>query len=297
VARTIEDMMGGLRFFSMDSSISRGSKAGEIESLSDFAVLCRVKGQFEAVEKAFKDHAIPYQSFGELAFFKQEPVGTIINMLQFLQNPANNFLKEKLIASGSQGALLKNRPLDSHKTFVNFIEKNTVKVTIAALIDEYFAAEKKEHESTITQLLELAGNFGSDLDEFLKFTALGTGMDTYRPELENVSLMTLHAAKGLEFKCVFIIGCEAGLLPYSLYESQTCDADEERRLLYVGMTRAREFLFLCHADKRFIRGREFHLKRSPFLDPIEQELIELSQMKERKQKEREPIQRSLFEEE
>jgi superfamily I DNA/RNA helicase len=143
-------------------------------------------------------------------------------------------------------------------------------------------------------LEELAGNFGRDLDRFLKFAALGTGMDTYRPGLENVTLMTLHAAKGLEFKCVFIVGCEDGLLPYSLYEAQTCDQEEERRLLYVGMTRAKEFLFLCHADKRFIRGREFCLKRSPFLDPIEKELIELSQMKERKQKEREPIQRSLF---
>jgi superfamily I DNA/RNA helicase len=106
--------------------------------------------------------------------------------------------------------------------------------------------------------------------------------------------MTLHAAKGLEFRCVFIVGCEDGLLPYSLYESQTCDADEERRLLYVGMTRAKEFLFLCHAEKRFVRGREFHLKRSPFLDPIEKELIELSQMKKRKPKEKEYTQPTLF---
>jgi len=171
---------------------------------------------------------------------------------------------------------------------------DNIKNIIVFFIDEYFTAEKKGNELVVTQLLELAGNFGSDLDKFLEFATLGTGIDTYRRELENVTLMTLHAAKGLEFKCVFIIGCEEGLLPYSLYESQTCDEDEERRLLYVGMTRAKEFLFLCYADKRFIRGREFHLERSPFLDPIEKELIELSQMKERKREKEKFTQPSLF---
>jgi superfamily I DNA/RNA helicase len=287
-ARTIEDMMGGLRFFSMDSSISQGNKAAEIESLSDFALLCRTKGQFEAIEKAFKDHAIPYQTIGEQPFFKQEPVHRIIDMLRLLQNPANKFLKEKLFASGGQGGR------EHGEAFTASRRQKHIKETIALIIDNYFAAEKKEHELAIMQLMELAGNFGKDLDGFLKFTVLGTGMDAYRPDLENVTLMTLHAAKGLEFRCVFIVGCEDGLLPYSLYESQTCDADEERRLLYVGMTRAKEFLFLCHAEKRFVRGREFHLKRSPFLDPIEKELIELSQMKKRKPKEKEYTQPTLF---
>jgi superfamily I DNA/RNA helicase len=132
-------------------------------------------------------------------------------------------------------------------------------------------------------------------ETFLEFASLGTAVDTYRPDLENVTLMTLHAAKGLEFRCVFIVGCEEGLLPYSLFQQRESDREEERRLLYVGMTRAQKFLFLSHAEKRLIAGREYHLKRSSFLDSIEKELIEFSHQKFKKKEHQEPIQRSLFE--
>ncbi|MCK4765762.1 MAG: UvrD-helicase domain-containing protein, partial [Candidatus Aminicenantes bacterium] len=303
VARTIEDMIGGLRFFSMDSSITQGSKSGPIESLSDFAVLCRVRSQLEAVEKACRDHAVPFRTIGDLPFFKQEPVRSIIDLLRSIQNPANSFLKEKFqnekinrfLASGGEGGFFEKPPPSTpRKTFIDFKAQKTVKEIVSVLVDDFFDAEKKENEIAIRQLLDLAGNFDRDLDGFLRFVLLGAAEDTYAPSLENVTLMTLHAAKGLEFKCVFIVGCEEGLLPYSLYESQTCDREEERRLLYVGMTRAQEFLFLSHAEKRFLRGREYRLPRSSFLDPIEKELLESAQMKQRKKKEPEVVQRSLF---
>ena len=106
--------------------------------------------------------------------------------------------------------------------------------------------------------------------------------------------MTLHAAKGLEFTCVFINGCEDGLLPYSLYSNQRSVIEEERRLLYVGMTRAKKYLFLTYANKRFINGREYRLNRSPFLDHIEQELIEFSKTEYKKKIKGEDDQLSLF---
>jgi superfamily I DNA/RNA helicase len=89
------------------------------------------------------------------------------------------------------------------------------------------------------------------------------------------------------------VGCEDGLLPYSLFQGQSSDVEEERRLLYVGMTRAKKFLFLCHADRRFLMGREYRLKRSMFLDRIERKLIEWSQQ-ERKMEDKGPVQRKLF---
>ena len=95
-------------------------------------------------------------------------------------------------------------------------------------------------------------SFSHDHEGFLKFITLGKAVDVYRPDMENVTLMTIHASKGLEFKCVFIIGCEKGILPYSLFEERVSDIDEEKRLLYVGMTRAKKFLYLLHAEKRFI---------------------------------------------
>ncbi len=85
--------------------------------------------------------------------------------------------------------------------------------------------------------------------------------------------MTIHAAKGLEFSYVFIIGCEDGLLPYTIFTKHGCDIEEERRLLYVGMTRAKKMLFLTHARKRNLYGNLLSLPVSPFLDSIKEELV------------------------
>jgi DNA helicase-2/ATP-dependent DNA helicase PcrA len=323
VARSIEQMMGGLRFFSMDSSITEGHKEVEIDSLSDFVVLCRVKGQMEALEKAFMDHSIPYQTVGEEPFFKQEPVCSIIDLLKFSRNPRNNIIKEKLI----EKEIITSLESGSFQSSPG--EGKSVKDTIGNLVDTYFSDKTTGHDGLpspkdpennqkffrgdqggspsargayielerppdIKRLLDLAGDFGDDLDGFLQFTVLGTAVDTYRPDLEHVTLMTLHGAKGLEFKAVFIVGCEEGLLPYSLFKGHTSDAEEERRLLYVGMTRAKKFLFLSHAEKRFLMGREYRLQRSSFLNRIERELIELSQQEHKKKEANEPVQRTLF---
>ncbi len=292
IARTIEDMIGGLRFFSMDSSITAGHRVREIDSLDDFAVLCRVKGQFEALEKAFMDHAIPYRAIGHVPFFKEEPVNHVIDVLECIENPRHSFYKQKLIAGRVIDPLQLPGLLEQAAT--GTFKQQPVAGLINNLLDTYFPGLKAAQERVFKQLLEVAGNFGSNLGHFLKFAVLGTAADTYRPDVESVTLMTLHAAKGLEFQCVFIPGCEDGLLPYSLYENHTGDRDEEKRLLYVGMTRAKRYLFLCHAAKRFIQGREYCLPRSPFLDPIEKELLENAQLKERKKKEKESEQLSLF---
>jgi len=288
VARTIEQMMGGLRFFSMDSSITAGHEEVEIESLSDFVVLCRVKSQMEALEKAFTDHSIPYQTVGEEPFFKQEPVCSIIDVLKLSRNPRNSILKDKLMEKKIIGEL----ELAAFKKIIG--DQGPVNQVIARIIDNYFIDVRGENEDSTKRLLDMAEDYGAGVDKFLQFTALGTAVDTYRPDLENVTLMTLHGAKGLEFKAVFIIGCEEGLLPYSLFKSQPSDREEERRLLYVGMTRAKKFLFLCHAEKRFLMGREYRLNRSPFLNRIERKLIELSRQEHKKKETKEPVQRSLF---
>jgi uncharacterized protein (TIGR00375 family) len=295
VARTIEEMMGGLRFFSMDSSITEGNKQEEIESLSDFVVLCRMKAQMDAVEKAFNDHSIPYQVIGDTPFFQQEPVKSIIDLVKLSLNPTNDFLKEQLLDKKIIS------PLELPSLIEALGEQSSPRDSIIRIIECCFAGEPGEpakDEPLFKRLLQLAEPYeaeGDSREAFLKFAALGTAVDTYKPDLENVTVMTLHAAKGLEFRCVFIVGCEEGLLPYSLFRQRESDREEERRLLYVGMTRAQKFLFLSHAEKRLIAGREYHLKRSSFLDTIEKELIELSQQTFKKKEDQEPIQRSLFE--
>jgi superfamily I DNA/RNA helicase len=277
--------MGGLRFFFFFFSISEGQGEAEIDSLSDFAVLCRVRGQMEAVEKAFSDHSIPYQTIGGEPFFKQEPIHSMIDVLKIVRGPHNAILKERLTKKRVIA------PGDIARFQALFGDSNSAAEMIARLGETCFSHLLKGHEALFKRLLDWTQDIGGNVDNFLRLSALGTAADTYRRDLENVALMTLHAAKGLEFKAVFILGCEEGLLPYSLFESRTADREEERRLLYVGMTRARKFLFLSHAQKRMLRGREYELPRSSFLDGIERKLIELSHQ-ERKKKE--PTQRSLF---
>ncbi|MCX6581343.1 MAG: UvrD-helicase domain-containing protein [Candidatus Aminicenantes bacterium] len=294
VARTIEEMMGGLRFFSMDSSITQGNQEAEIRGLADFVVLCRVKAQMDCLEKAFNHHSIPYQVIGETPFFQQEPVKTVIDLLKLSINPANEFLKEQLIDK----KIITPPDLPTLKTTVaQQLDVRGALNAVITIVEDRFPGEKVENEAQFKRLIQAAEPFQSQPDgkeALLKFAALGAAVDTYQPQLENVALMTLHAAKGLEFKCVFIVGCEDGLLPYSLFEQRQSDVEEERRLLYVGMTRAKKFLFLSHAGKRRLGGRQYHLKRSPFLDNIEKELIEAARQEPKRKDANAPLQRSLF---
>jgi DNA helicase-2/ATP-dependent DNA helicase PcrA len=142
--------------------------------------------------------------------------------------------------------------------------------------------------------MDIAGQYEGDEEAFLQHILLGTGIDTWRPDTEAVSLMTLHASKGLEFSCVFITGCEENLLPYSLSEKKPSDPEEERRLLYVGMTRAKNYLFLTNAKQRFLMGKEYVQKRSHFLDEIEKELVETEVVQIRIKEKKDKDQLELF---
>jgi len=266
VARKIEDIIGGLRFFSMDSDISEGNEKEDINSLSDFAVLCRIKEQMKAIEKALNDHSIPFQKVGETPFFREEPIRSVIDILRFSLNQENLFLKQSLI----KRKVIKAENISSLPDITK--NKSTTK-SIQTIIDRFFFRQKEKAEDSFKRLLNMTENFGENTEEFMKYISLGSGADTYDPSLECVTLMTLHAAKGLEFPCVFITGCEEGILPYSLFPSHKSDLKEERRLLYVGMTRAEKYLYLTYAKKRYIQGKHMEPRRSRFLDAIEEELI------------------------
>ena len=112
---------------------------------------------------------------------------------------------------------------------------------------------------------------------------------------ESVHFLTLHGSKGLEFSVVFIIGCEEGLLPLQL-DGFFCDMEEERRLFYVGMTRAKERLYLTRAKRRFLFGKKLESLPSRFLSDVKEELkaYEFSNAKVSRRKEREKQQLNLF---
>jgi superfamily I DNA/RNA helicase len=99
--------------------------------------------------------------------------------------------------------------------------------------------------------------------------------------------MTLHMAKGLEFPVVFITGCEDGLVPCTIMRDGV-DIEEERRLFYVGMTRAKDGLYLIHARNRFLYGRRLALSPSPFIGEIPKEFISRISVQDRVKKQKDP---------
>jgi superfamily I DNA/RNA helicase len=131
------------------------------------------------------------------------------------------------------------------------------------------------------------------LVRFVNEISLLTPADVFDPRAEAVTFMTLHMAKGLEFKIVFIAGVEDGLIPYTL-KKEDVDIEEERRLFYVGMTRAMDELFLIHARNRFLYGQRLTQSQSPFLKEIPNEFIESRIVPDRIKKGKRDRQTGLF---
>mgnify|MGYP000089338753 FL=1 len=109
---------------------------------------------------------------------------------------------------------------------------------------------------------------------FLNDLALLSDVDSYEEESSQVTLMTLHAAKGLEFPVVFLIGLEENIFPLSRALMEESELEEERRLAYVGITRAEEELFLTNAFSRTLYGRTQYNRPSRFVEEIEQDLLQ-----------------------
>jgi uncharacterized protein (TIGR00375 family) len=169
-----------------------------------------------------------------------------------------------------------------------FLEKNTKLVDI--LNRDVRSKEAFAH------LVDVAVDFGADLNGFLAGIALHTDTDIYTQQAEKVSLMTMHAAKGLEFPVVFVTGCEENLIPFKRGNRRQADIKEERRLFYVAMTRAKERLYLTGAKKRRIYGKLEDRLLSPFVTDIENrlKLDETPRLKKRKKKGSEQMQLKLF---
>ena len=169
-----------------------------------------------------------------------------------------------------------------------FLEKNTK-------LFDILNKDVKTKEA-FAHLVDAAVDFGADLNGFLAGIALHTDTDVYAQQAEKVSLMTLHAAKGLEFPVIFIAGCEDNLIPFRRVDKEHADIQEERRLFYVGMTRAKDRLYLTRAKKRRLYGKLEDCVLSPFVADIENRLKidETPRLKKKKKKVPEQMQLKLF---
>jgi superfamily I DNA/RNA helicase len=248
-------------------------------AFGDFAVLYRLNALARPLIEAFERSGIPYQTVGQTPFFTQKDVREALAHLWLVHNPTSVVHREMI----GRGVPLRS----SDATVAELAEEAGRRV---GLSDEDFR-----------RLVGRAQPFGSDLPAFLEMTVLGSEADFYDPRADRVTLMTLHAAKGLEFPVVFMVGCEEGLLPYERpggrdAPSRPSDVEEERRLFYVGMTRAQQKLILLHSRSRFLFGQQVQNPTSRFVEDIEQALVELKQMAGSKKKRKGPEaeQLSLF---
>jgi len=235
VIAAIEQMIGGHSFFSIDSG--RTTPAAQRQhAFADFAVLYRTEAQAGPLCEAFERSGIPYKKNSHRPLTDEPAVRAL---LQELGDGDGATLAEELRAAAERLA-----------------EPGDAGATIA-----------------LQRLTALAQSCGNDRIRLKDAAALTTDAEFWDARADRVSLLTLHAAKGLEFAAVFIVGLEDGLLPLRWEEADEAEMAEERRLFYVGMTRAKDRLILSHARQRLWRGRVRMREPSPFLRDIEAELV------------------------
>jgi DNA helicase-2/ATP-dependent DNA helicase PcrA len=291
VVHEIEKMIGGLSYFSIDSL--RVTDDGSGRSFADFAVLYRLSAQSQPLIEAFQRSGIPYQTVGQTPLVEYKEVRLVLACLWFLYNPNNIFHLEQIASQKQMQTILsclaaiKDSAITPAPVLIEQIQQFLTERSLLS-VDE-------KGSERLQQLRRRAIPFENHLGEFLEAMALQKETDLYDPRAGRVTLMTLHTAKGLEFPVVFIIGCEEGLLPYQHSDGRS-DLEEERRLFYVGMTRAQQRLILTYAKSRYLFGQQMSNPPSRFLDDIEQALKAIKKSPHRKpaQETSDHIQLKLF---
>ena len=165
------------------------------------------------------------------------------------------------------------------KTVLDILESILDRTGYLAQLEESTDPQDQARAENIGELLSVAKDFqdtnpSGTVEDFLEQVALVNDVDSFEQEEAKVTLMTLHAAKGLEFPIVFLCGLEEGLFPHSRTLMNPEEIEEERRLAYVGITRAEKELYISNATTRTVFGRTSSYLPSRFIDEIPEELVD-----------------------
>jgi uncharacterized protein (TIGR00375 family) len=265
IAEAIDRLLGGSSFHSLDTGRADGHAAQGL-ALADIAILYRTDAQAGPLGQALTRAGLPFQKRSHDLLQRRTAVPEIVREM-CLADPVHGDGRAGTVANWLAAAVRR------------LTDRSTTDRAIA--VDVLAAGEV---------LAPLARRCGADLERFLTEIALGAEADALDPRADAITLLTLHAAKGLEFGAVFLAGCERGLLPLWLPGAGARQADgggggngsssrsdpdpaEERRLLFVGMTRARTHLFLTSAARRRRHGTVITAGPSPFLAAISHTLL------------------------
>jgi superfamily I DNA/RNA helicase len=278
IAASVDRLLGGVSLHSIDSGRADGYAADGV-SLRDVAVLYRTDGQAAALGQALGRAGLPYQKASHDLLARRTGVTELVAELRrAVADPASPAVTGDPAGPAGDGQQVTAR----------------LQAAVRRLTASASPGRATDLRSAAAALAPLARRCGDDLTAFLAEIALGAQADALDPRADAVTLLTLHAAKGLEFDVVFLAGCERGLLPLWLPGQASAAAGtgaasavnpaagttaedptaEERRLLFVGMTRARSRLYLSYAAQRARRGAiAGGGGPSPFLADISPELL------------------------
>ncbi len=251
------------------------------EHLSDIAVLYRTNAQSRVIEEIFLHMGIPYILVGGTKFYERKEIKDVLAYLRFLANPKDMISYKRLekLGKGRFGKFVEFQGSfdpDIQQPTIDILD-NVLKATgYLELYDEKDEEDRQRLEN-IKELRSVALAF-PEVNHFLENVSLVEQEQlpdhpTEGDKKNAVTLMTLHAAKGLEFPIVFMIGMEEGLFPHSRALMDKHELEEERRLAYVGMTRARKKLFLTFAQRRLFFGQRTSNTVSRFLMELPEKVL------------------------
>lgn len=302
----------------------------------DIAVLYRTNAQSRVVEEEMLKENLPYRVIGSFYFYSRKEIKDLIAYLRLIHNSKDNVSLLRVINTPKRGIGLKTienltikadtegisiydaiesgKELEFKKT-IEKLKSVAEDLTLTELIDKVLDASgmKKELESEQTLeaevRLENLEEFKSitkafeekegliSLEDFLLEISLVSDVEEYKDDPNRISLMTVHSVKGLEFDHVFVIGMEEGLFPHMNSLMENVALEEERRLCYVAITRARDDLNLVNARRRTLFGKEQVNPVSRFISEINPDLLETNVKDEIPKKEEKIDTKEMFREE
>lgn len=280
-AKEINRMAGGI---GMLEAHEAAEKERKIRSFDEIAVLYRTHREGELLEKCLRQEGIPYIVAGKESFLQDETVRGSIHFFRYLEDLENVSEKERAVSllwGLEESEVSETIAKQAAETFEPLYKKKKPQKFVELWIKEM----KLEEKEAMKKLADMTG-FYKTMPEFVDALCLGTESDLRRCGNKNytsgaVTLMTLHGSKGLEFPAVILYGVRDGMIPFES-EAHPADLQEERRLLYVGMTRAKEELILTSSGEP-----------SKFLNEMPKTMIQEEETGKRK-KEESCYQMSLF---
>lgn len=254
-------------------SARKESEKGEV------AVLYRTNSQSRAFEDELMRRDIPYKLIGGLRFYNRAEIKDLIAYLRIINNPKEEISRVRIEKLGKRKADVFYKWLEEMKEKKNEETPGQLLeevINVVSFLDRFDERDEEDagRIENINELLAVASEYKT-IEAFLESAALSEAEIKQHRSNAKITLMTIHAAKGLEFQNVFVVGLEEGLFPHSrsLLSGEKEEIEEERRLMYVAMTRAKEKLCLSWARSRLVFGGRHSSIPSRFLSEIPEQLL------------------------